>query len=250
MSDKLTAIKIKRANGTYSDPVYISVLAQNVIYDGTSNVTDVLNRLDARIDSIIALPSGSTTGDAELIDTRVGADGTTYNTAGAAIRANDQKAKEVVQVTGTQPASSTWNKLWIDPTADSEQYALTPTDITNDFSTSVSYAVGDYVNYEGGIYKFKVAHPAGAWNAAHVDAIKLANDVSDLKSALDDIVETTIAQSNQLLDVGKAVSGAIQSNGTVSVEGAWVDYKTSDFIPVESEKTYTFYLINADGTQP
>lgn len=53
----------------------------------SSEIAENANLLDARIDAFTTLTEGSTTGDAELVDIRVGINGTIYENAGAAVRA-------------------------------------------------------------------------------------------------------------------------------------------------------------------
>jgi hypothetical protein len=61
---------------------------------------------------------------------------------------------------------------------------LKNTIMTNDssladpFSTSVSYAVGDYCIYESTLYKCVVAH-TGAWNDTHFTSVKAMDEVGD-----------------------------------------------------------------------
>lgn len=52
------------------------------------------------------------------------------------------------------------------------------------FSTSSAYTAGQYVTYNGGLYRFTADHAAGAWNSAHVTAVNIGGELSDLKSAL------------------------------------------------------------------
>lgn len=53
------------------------------------------------------------------------------------------------------------------------------------FSATTNYAAGAYVYYSGTLYRFTNAHAAGSWTGTDATAVALGNDVTDLKSAVD-----------------------------------------------------------------
>ena len=52
------------------------------------------------------------------------------------------------------------------------------------FSSSTAYTAGQYVTYNGGLYRFTKAHAAGSWASGDVVAVNLGGEVSGIKSAL------------------------------------------------------------------
>lgn len=70
-------------------------------------------------------------------------------------------------------------------------------EITSEYNTSSTYAVGDYVTKDGKTYKCTTAIASGeTWTAAHWTEVKIGKDlkdqVSDVKSAFDGVTKTSL----------------------------------------------------------
>ena len=77
--------------------------------------------------------------------------------------------------------------------------AAVPAFIADEFSTSKTYAVGDYAYRSGNLYRFTAAHTAGAWNASHVTQVRLANEVDaevENRKAADDELKSAMELDN------------------------------------------------------
>lgn len=112
-----------------------------------ANLT-ALNIEKARIDSFTTLAAGSTTGDAELIDGRVGADGITYANIGGAIREPVIAIKSDLEQLGSDVFTSTELVNFKTPEATIGFSDLTVANLSKtSFSATSSTDEGAYVAY-------------------------------------------------------------------------------------------------------
>ena len=74
---------------------------------------------------------------------------------------------------------------------------------------------------------------------------KARSDIEGIKADLGALTVTTVG--TQLIDKTKAVSGFVTSSGNIDTSGSYSNYLTSDYIPVEANKTYTLYRAGRTG---
>lgn len=116
----------------------------------------------------------------------------------------------------------------------SDIYTMTP-EIASEYSSSATYAVGDYAVHSGKLYQCTTAiSTAEAWTAAHWTEAKLADDVSQLKEDFTNDIEI-LANGKENVSFSVILNkGFNRNDGTFPDENNW---DITDFIPVSGEDT-------------
>ena len=135
----------------YVDPIYQAyeneinetVQEQNQTIQTQSEQIDVL---EGRVDEITTLPEGSTSGDAELADIRIGADGKTYPNAGTSVRT---QIAECVQKYGINQVTGN-NADFINPSYNRYDYSKATSgygiNSSGEITIDENFFVSDYIN--------------------------------------------------------------------------------------------------------
>lgn len=142
------------------EQIFPATTADQVAWDKTTNLKQAMAKQDARISNLAKLPSGSTTGDAELQDIRTGEDGTVYDNAGEAVRQQIGSLKEslgnVVKITETKST----NKLNFTDVEEQEKNGITMSyqdnvlSLNGTASATTEFTIPLAENLSDGIYKF------------------------------------------------------------------------------------------------
>ena len=110
------------------------------------------------------------------------------------------------------------------------------TSLAPEFSTGSAYTKGQYVTYNGKMYRFTINHAAGSWNAEQVTPVTVGEEASGLNNAMEDI-----AKDNVLFIKPKAVF--------TTVQGTW-QYETVN-VPIAAgtgrQITINYSSVVCDG---
>lgn len=84
--------------------------------------------------------------------------------------------------------SAVWQEVLVDEDFSLAITVLGANDIP-EFSTTGSYAIGDFVMYDGKLYKFLTGHAPGAWNPQEVQQTNLVKEVDNMvKSDYEEVI--------------------------------------------------------------
>lgn len=148
------------------------------------------------------------------------------------------------------------DKIQIGSTAYDVQDTKTQQMIAGVYSTSGTYAVGDYVAYDGKLYRCVTAiDTAEAWTVAHWTEVTVGGDVADLKSAIDLFNDTAsyTVQENYIVSASTGTISANTTNHPFAISnikvlaGTTIKLKLKS-VPSASGRGLCFYQANGSPT--
>ena len=123
-----------------------------------------------------------------------------------------------------------------------EDYTINDPNIADEFSSSAAYTKGDYVNYQGNLYKFTENHQ-GVWNSGHVSQVHIGNEIKTIMSD----VETLDGVMFQMLPLTwSSTNGLVDYRDGTFTENS--GYKTTNNIDV-SDYLGMKAVVHAAATQ-
>lgn len=172
INNKLDAMASDGSLSTLLDPLVTEKFnSLSTRIDNVNNDINTTNRqisvLESRMDAFNTLPPGSTTGNAELVDIRVGADGNTYSTAGTAVREQVDSLMEDIKGYGF---GEEMRKVYAETTT---SYGITftvdgDTIVANGTATGVAYIdVVKFTPLKTGKYLLKGCPTGGSGSASN-----------------------------------------------------------------------------------
>ena len=264
LNNLLTAETITRANADTALAGSIQNVANDLVAEETAR-TLADSTLTARMDTFASLPAGSTAGNAELLDIRVGYDGVTYPSAGAATRWQPNKINGKLEqdFTTMTTVPNQWTVVYF-PIIKGRTYTVT----NNSTSTMALRLVDKYLNnHDIATVNANISYNCtaddkyvqvrGWFNVAGTMNIKGNTTVYDDISLLFDSANAANAVLNPLADMIIPILNMFDESGTYTpvVSGKYVDYSSGTEytnasyqyakIPVEGDTVYSVNTANA-----
>ena len=177
-------------------------------------------QIEAYLTKMKNAPSGSTTMDAEVLDIREGAYGTSYSTAGEAVRA---------------------------------QIKLMAVTNSAEYGSAQTYAMGDYCTHDGKLYRCTTAiTEAEAWTDAHWTETSVSAELKaiykDLQNKADTTKKTSITLSTNWTGAASPYTQSVTIAGTTSNSKVDLQPDATAIAQMADDGTVALYITNDNGT--